>query len=399
MLADVAHWTFLSLEWLMVVPAFAWLFATIAAETRLPQWPVRMCDFPRAQIVVLAALTGVLYTVFAALGGWTWWHLLLPVIMLLCMLRQAMWIWPYVGPSEDDLHDATVALEDDSAIRLVISNVLQQNDKFDLWRRVIEDAQPDILACAETDEQWIGEIARSFDQSHPHQVKVPQDNMYGMSLWSKLPLERVEVERVVQDDIPSIHCNLKLADGQTVRLRVLHPRPPAPQEGDSSAPRDAELIIIARRIKDQRDAGGEDDLPNIVCGDLNDVAWSRTTRLFLKISGMLDPRRGRGLISSFDANKWWFRVPLDHVFVSREFRLIQFKRLDYTGSDHYPVLIDLSLEPDKEADQPPHEADADEEKDAAQLVEQQIDRERNGQENGNAAKNREAQEITKESES
>ncbi len=175
-----------------------------------------------------------------------------------------------------------------------------------------------------------------------------------MAIWSRLPLDDFEVQHIVQEDIPSFHATLRLRDGAGVRIHCLHPRPPAPQEGDTSAPRDAELVVMANRIREAREAReseGPAKPPHIVLGDLNDVAWSRTTELFLKISGMLDPRRGRGLYNSFHAEHWWFRVPLDHVFVSPEFRLIDMRRLDYVGSDHYPMCIEVALEPDADAQQ------------------------------------------------
>jgi endonuclease/exonuclease/phosphatase (EEP) superfamily protein YafD len=84
---------------------------------------------------------------------------------------------------------------------------------------------------------------------------------------------------------------------------------------------------------------------------LNDVAWSRTNYLFQNISGLLDPRIGRGFYHTFHAKLPLIRFPLDHFFHSNHFRLVDFRRLDYFGSDHFPVYIKLSYEPEAEIEQ------------------------------------------------
>ncbi|MDB4673529.1 hypothetical protein OAF27_01825, partial [Verrucomicrobiales bacterium] len=76
---------------------------------------------------------------------------------------------------------------------------------------------------------------------------------------------------------------------------------------------------------------------------LNDVAWSSTTRDFKKVSGMLDPRIGRGFYNSFHAKNWYIRFPLDHIFITDEFTLVDLRRLRNIGSDHFPVAITLAL--------------------------------------------------------
>jgi hypothetical protein len=39
------------------------------------------------------------------------------------------------------------------------------------------------------------------------------------------------------------------------------------------------------------------------------------------------------------------RWPLDHIFFDPEFRLVRLERLREIGSDHFPILPDLSFEP------------------------------------------------------
>ncbi|MEZ5363268.1 MAG: endonuclease/exonuclease/phosphatase family protein [Bryobacterales bacterium] len=86
--------------------------------------------------------------------------------------------------------------------------------------------------------------------------------------------------------------DVRLPSGQRVRLYGLHPAPPAPQYSETTSQRDAELILVGREAKLY-------DKPVVVVGDLNDVAWSHTTRLFRRISGLLDPRIGRRTMSTF----------------------------------------------------------------------------------------------------
>lgn len=383
--ADLLDWLLTLARWGVFAAAVLFILGTILAESDLPHWPVRLWDFPRLQVAILMLGLAILYPLLVwwagggnGFGGW--WNWVVPLALLAATIRQAMWIWPYVGPAQTRLLDASDDRNRDGDLSIVISNVLMENEQYGLWRDVVTAADPDVLLCAETTQQWIDEIDLAFDKSHPHRQTIPQDNCYGMALWSRLPLKDVEVDHIVQGDIPSIHVMVTLKDGRDVRLHCLHPRPPAPQMHDSSSPRDAELILVARRIDQHSDES--QSRPTLVIGDLNDVAWSRTTDLFLRISGLLDPRRGRGFFNSFHAEHWWMRFPLDHVFVSDDFRLVEMRRLAYVGSDHFPMFISVSLEPEKAHEQDTHSADAKDRQDAQELVEEQIEREDEGEEKG-----------------
>jgi endonuclease/exonuclease/phosphatase (EEP) superfamily protein YafD len=158
-----------------------------------------------------------------------------------------------------------------------------------------------------------------------------------MMLLSKLPLSESSVNFLVKDDVPSIFTRITLPSGSIIDFYGVHPEPPKP--GTDTYERDTELLIIGRKIK-------ETNNPTIVAGDLNDVGWSETSKLFREYSGLVDPREGRGLYNTYNVFVPLFRYPLDHIFYSRDFGLITLKRLESIGSDHFPLLIGLNYEPD-----------------------------------------------------
>jgi endonuclease/exonuclease/phosphatase (EEP) superfamily protein YafD len=210
----------------------------------------------------------------------------------------------------------------------------------------------------ETNARWDKET-RALAKSHPHFCRVPLENTYGLLLYSKFALSETQVKYLVEADIPSIHTQITLLNGQRVQLYAVHPTPPTPTENVRSTERDKELLLVA-------DLARHSKLPVIVAGDLNDVAWSHTTELFLKMSELLDPRRGRGFFNSFHAHYFFIRFPLDHAFISPHFKLNAIKRLRNYGSDHFPIYLNVQLEPDAAQEQQPMEVGAGDMEEAAE---------------------------------
>jgi endonuclease/exonuclease/phosphatase (EEP) superfamily protein YafD len=278
----------------------------------------------------------------------------------LCLAYQLWRMWPYT-PLHPKQVQRVVQRDEQRSLSVLISNVLMTNRESARLRDLIRRYDPDVILMVETDSWWEAEM-REFERTHPHVLKHPRTNTYGMLLYSRAPLVDPQIKFLIEDDVPSIHTGVKLEAGDRVRLRCLHPRPPAPGENTRSTERDAELLLVARELK------GE-DLPTIVVGDLNDVAWSRTNGLFQKVSGLLDPRVGRGFFSTFNANWPLVRFPLDHAFVSHHFRLEAFEVLSHVGSDHFPVFVRLNLSPAMaEPNRPPPEASPGEEQEAEKKI-------------------------------
>ena len=356
------------LRWISLAVGLSMVAGTLLSLSRSPHWFVRGWDFPRVQIAFIAGGAGVVYSWCCSHGSVQ--DKLFLAAVLACVIWQVVRIFPYTPIAPVRVQASRSSSDERRRIRLLISNVLMENTAYDRLVQLVRETKPDVLLAVETDDRWVRGL-EPLNSEYPYAVRQPQSNWFGMVLLSRLPILESKVEFLVQDDVPSVFALLDLA-GQRVILRGLHPRPPEPLRDQDSTPRDAELVLVGRRIEKQKDR------PTIVAGDLNDVAWSATTQLFLRLSGLLDPRLGRGFYSSYNARNPLVRWPLDHLFHSNHFRLVELRRCGNIGSDHFPVLVELSYEPDAPAEQPENETAPGDHEEAGERLKAQADAEHTG---------------------
>ncbi|MAL98751.1 endonuclease/exonuclease/phosphatase family protein [Hydrocarboniclastica marina] len=336
------------LFWILAGCTVLIALSTLASILTHEGWWVRVHDFPRLQLAAISALIALLAIGLLDRTSVPTWVLV--IANALCMLYQGWWILPYTRLVPTEVHRAAPGSRD-NAIRVLNTNVLTPNRRARQLLDIIQDNNPDIVVALETDRWWQTQLD-ALDADYPYSLKCPLDNLYGMLVYSRLPFTDQKIQYLVEDQVPSAHALVTLPSGAQVQFHALHPAPPSPTENEASTERDAELVIVGR-------AAAEARYPTIISGDLNDVAWSATTRLFRKVSGLLDPRVGRGMFNTFHASYPFIRWPLDHLFHSDHFTLVQMKRLPFFGSDHFPILVELALQPQYGKDQPQPETDQD----------------------------------------
>jgi len=263
----------------------------------------------------------------------------IPTLILLaghafCIFICIRSIKPYLFFSPTSIQSAT---HSDSGIplKILIFNVLQDNDEYDKFLKLADTENPHIILLLETDEAWENALS-PLENEYPHTIKEIRDDTYGIYFMSRVPFIEKKLNHFVSDDIPSIEALIKVG-AHNLRIFGLHPEPPLPGEAWTSMPKNLEMLSAANRITAEPRAELD-----IVIGDLNDVGWSLSAKKFKEITGLKDPREGRGFYATFPTYLP-FRIPIDHVFCSPKLKLIDFRTLENIGSDHFPVCVTFSI--------------------------------------------------------
>jgi len=310
------------------------LFLLVLLLTFLPMlknqhWFFRLGDFLKVHVLYLSIILIVIGMI-----NYKTVNPLFNTILVLIIIFHAKTIIKYTSLYSLPLKNKS---EDSSSnISILSANIYQFNKDFKKFQELIFINNPDIFITLESNSDW--EIAnRILEKNYPHTHKVTLENTYGMHLYSKFPLSNIKENYFVADDIPSLEVHFHLKEGYHFVLFVVHPPPPSPTEETNSKERDGELLSVAKRLN-------ELNKPSIVIGDLNNVGWAKSTTLFMKSGNLIDPRIGRGLISTFHAKYWFMRIPIDHIFHTKEIFVHKIKKLDAFGSDHFPIWAEFWID-------------------------------------------------------
>ena len=292
-------------------------------------WVFRLGDFLKVHLMYLAIIliaVGIIYQDSINLN--------IQLLLFTLFFYHAKTILRYTKLHRLPLKNKS----EDSSFNITIlsANIYQYNKDFKKFQNVINANNPDIFITLESNFDW--ELAnRVLENSYPFTHKVTLENTYGMHLYSKFPLRDIKEHYFVADDIPSLEVHIHLKEGYHFVIFVVHPPPPSPTEEVNSKERDGELLSVAKRLNEIKK-------PTIVIGDLNNVGWAKSTTLFMKKGNLIDPRKGRGLISTFHAKYWFMRIPIDHIFHTAEVFVQNIKKLEAFGSDHFPIWAEFWID-------------------------------------------------------
>lgn len=208
-------------------------------------------------------------------------------------------------------------------------NVYQFNNDYGKPLDLIHEINPDIILTMETNKAWEKALL-GLDKKYKNFKKIAQENTYGMHFYTRLHVTRLEVNHYTADDVPSVEVDMETSAKEPFTFFGIHPPPPSPTEEENSKERDSELLSVAKKVRKL-------NRPVLVVGDFNNVAWAKSSILFRKTSNLIDPRVGRGFLSTYHAKHWWFRFPIDLFFHSSDVFVDEFKTLRKIGSDHLPM--------------------------------------------------------------
>ena len=297
---------------------FAIIASVIAGECGRMHWFPDLFSHFQVQYLLLASVALVWFSVRRM-----WRAAAVGIVLIICTTFRISPLWLDSGSRSDTTAN----------LRLMSANVLVGNREYDRVLQLVRMEKPDVVVFQEVSPEWATELSQLSDE-YPFAKTVPRKDAFGMSVYSRHPMKRLEVRLV--DQVPWLELEIEV-EGQTTRILGAHTLPPVFHKYWSVRNRQLDYVVrTANRA-------AEDGVPLVVMGDLNCTPWSPHLRDTISRSGLTSARLGFGLKTSWPVAKPALWIPIDHILMSPEVRVREFRALEDVGSDHRPIIADVHI--------------------------------------------------------
>jgi len=253
-------------------------------------------------------------------------------LLFTCMFFSAAWSGWEMGqlylPAKQPNPGKTV-------LRVMSFNVLATNTEFELGISEIRKHDPDVVAVLEYANRW-HDALDSLSEQYPHQHRDPRWHGYGIAIFSKLPMESSGSIPLTEEaiDNPSAFATV-VVDDQVLRFMAVHVM--SPINRIRLELRNLQFEEIAENINAEA-------IPTILVGDMNCSPSSLYMSRLIESANLRDSRKGFGIHGSWPDMPAPFSIPIDHVLVSDSIHVHDRFLGNSGGSDHCPVIVDVSLD-------------------------------------------------------
>ncbi len=296
-------------------------FATLARSLATRWWFADLLTQFTVQYVILLVPA---IAVMIWFRRWRW-----ALVMMLALIVNGWQVAAYYGPVPLPGRLTGNAWQ----LRIMTQNVLRTNQQFENFLRVANQFDPDIIALQEIDESWMAGLSPLQD-AYPHVRFEDYPGNFGIGLFSKFPWDSIDVQLNGPLQLPSIHARFSQPGGQVIELVNTHPLPP---EGQADTQyRNEQLLLTAHELDPARS--------RIVMGDFNLTPWSPWFHEILRRGELVDAARGWGVAPTwYFFPSWLGGVKIDHVLVSPEIGVDNYRVGPAVGSDHRAVIVDIRI--------------------------------------------------------
>ncbi len=312
----------LALSLLLKIPTAAFLYVPILTFTAFfggVYWLLELTTHFRLQYFALSFFFLLVFTLLK-MRRWAG-------VALLCLLINSAFVLPWYFPAKSVRADGG-----GRKLRLLLSNVLWDNENRSAVLEMTRREQPDLAFFQEVTHTWAKEL-EALQTDFPHYRLDPAEDAGGLASFSRIQFVRAEQAPLANYNGPAVIVQVNVGD-KLVSIVSLHAPPPG---GKKNFDNRTEILKQTAEFVNSLPE------PKIVIGDLNTTMWSPYYKRFVESAGLVNVREGFGVLPSWPTFLPLMSIPIDQCLVSPGIEVVNVRTGNRVGSDHLPLIVDLVI--------------------------------------------------------